>query len=91
MKKPWLAFLLNFLIAGAGLAYLGKWAWAFADLAITLAIGFLLAYKFPSALNSASIILPVMNGVLARQIADQFNQRAQAQAAAAGTTPTALP
>jgi hypothetical protein len=28
MKKPWLAFLCNFLLAGAGFAYLGKWSWA---------------------------------------------------------------
>ena len=25
MKKPWLAFLLNFVFPGVGLAYLGKW------------------------------------------------------------------
>ena len=28
MKSPWLAFLLSFLVAGAGFAYLGKWTWA---------------------------------------------------------------
>ena len=28
MKKPWLAYLLNVLLPGAGLAYLGKWGWA---------------------------------------------------------------
>ena len=39
MKKPWVAFLCNFLLAGAGFAYLGKWMWAVADLFVTLLIG----------------------------------------------------
>ena len=29
MKKPTAAFILSFILPGAGLAYLGKWKWAF--------------------------------------------------------------
>ncbi len=31
MKKPWLAFLLNFFVPGAGLLYLHRWKLALAN------------------------------------------------------------
>jgi hypothetical protein len=39
MKKPIVAGTLSFLLPGAGLAYLGKWKWAFINLGIVLLIG----------------------------------------------------
>jgi len=39
MKKPIVAFILSFLLPGAGLAYLGKWKWAFINLGIVLLVG----------------------------------------------------
>ena len=73
MKKPWVAFLLNFILAGAGIAYLGMWGWAAVNLAVTLGIGFVLAFRFPDAISVASTVIPVMNGVIAMQIAKQMN------------------
>jgi hypothetical protein len=39
MKKPIVAFTLSFILPGAGLAYLGKWKWAFINLGVVLLIG----------------------------------------------------
>lgn len=83
MKKPWLAFLLNFLLAGAGIAYLGKWRWAAIDLVVSIAIGIVLAYRFPDALTIAGTVIPVTNGVLAMQLAQQMNLKLKAQSAPA--------
>ena len=38
MKKPWLAFVLSFLVPGAGLMYLGRWAAGLVNLALVTAI-----------------------------------------------------
>ncbi len=90
MKKPWLAFLLNFLLAGAGLAYLGKWAWGFVNLVVVVALGFILTRYVPSdQLAWVYIALPVINGVFAQSLAQSRNaklklQEAQAQSAQAG-------
>lgn len=42
MKKPWLAFLLNLLLARAGFAYLGKWGWGVVNLVAALAVGYVI-------------------------------------------------
>jgi hypothetical protein len=73
MKKPGLAFVLNFLIAGAGLAYLGLWLWAVIDLAATLGIAFLVVEYGPDQLGLAGTLVPVINGVLALMIARSRN------------------
>src|SRR5438067_2267689 len=39
MKSPFLAFTLSFFLPGAGLCYLGKWAWGLVNLAVVLVIG----------------------------------------------------
>ena len=46
-KKPWLAFLLSFLLPGAGLAYLGRWGLAALNLVVVLSIGVILALCLP--------------------------------------------
>lgn len=47
MKKPFLAFLLSFLMPGAGLVYLGKWKWGLLNLALVLAVGALAVFLLP--------------------------------------------
>ena len=47
MKKPLLAFTLSFFLPGAGLAYLGKWKWAFINLGVVLLVGVVLALVLP--------------------------------------------
>ena len=44
MKKPIIAFILSFLLPGAGLAYLGRWKWAIINLGIVLLIGIAAAF-----------------------------------------------
>ncbi len=47
MKRPFLAFLLSFLLPGAGLWYLGKWGWGFLNLGIVLSLGVILGLTLP--------------------------------------------
>jgi hypothetical protein len=39
MKKPTAAFILSFILPGAGLAYLGKWKWAFINFGVVCLVG----------------------------------------------------
>jgi len=75
MKKPWLAFLCNFLLAGAGFVYLGKWTWAVVDLFVTLILGLLLYRFFPDQFTWLTAAIPATNGVLAMNIAKLENSR----------------
>lgn len=78
MKKPWLAFLLNFLLVGAGLAYLGMSAWGVVNLIFALALGVVLVSYVPaSQLGWIEIVLPVANGVLAQAITQSRNARSR--------------
>ena len=80
MKKPWLAFVLNFLLAGAGMAYLGMWAWAVVNLIVALAAGVCMALFVPSSqLGWLEIVLPVVNGVIAQTVAKTMNAKLQSQ------------
>ena len=47
MKKPFVAGILSFLLPGAGLAYLGKWKWAFVNFGVVVAAGIILAVVLP--------------------------------------------
>ena len=76
MKKPWLAFLLNFLLAGAGIAYLGKWGWAFVNLILVVALAVVLTRFVPSEqLGWVYMAVPVVNGVLAQSLAQSRNAK----------------
>lgn len=88
MKKPWLAFLLSLLVAGAGIAYLGKWGWAVLNLAAALAVGVLLVLYAPNLLNMAYIVVPVINGSIAMSIANDMNAKLKLQAPPPAPTPT---
>lgn len=81
MKKPWLAFLLNFILPGAGLAYLGKWGWALLNFVAVLILGFLLASAVPSdSLGAVSAGLGAASGALAMSLAGGMNAKANARA-----------
>ena len=82
VKKPWIAFLLSFLLAGAGFAYLGKWTWAILNLAGAIAIG-LLVYRFsPDSLSIASTAVAAASGSLAMTAAKTMNAKFIQQSAA---------
>ena len=68
-KKPWAAFGLNFLLAGAGLAYLGMWRAAVMDLAASVLVAILIAVYAPQQLGVAGWLVPIANGVFAVVIA----------------------
>ena len=44
---PILAFILSFVVPGAGLAYLGRWTWAIANLLLYLSVAGLCAAFLP--------------------------------------------
>jgi len=82
VKKPWLAFLLSFLIAGAGFAYLGKWTWALLNLSGAIAVG-LVVYRFsPDSLSMASTVVAAASGSLAMTAAKTMNAKFIQQSAA---------
>lgn len=77
-KKPLLAFALSFCLPGAGLAYLGKWKWAFMNLGAVILVGIFLALILPDSaaekvVRFAGIGLSAGSGALAEQIARKMN------------------
>lgn len=82
MKKPFVAFLLNFLLPGAGLVYLGKWMWAFLNLGVVLLIGIAAAILLSDAVfdNYARFIAMGCSGGsggFAHAMANQMNKQVQ--------------
>jgi len=75
MKKPWIAFLLSFLVAGAGFVYLRKWTWAILNFFGAIAVG-LIVYRFsPDSLSMASTIVAAASGSLAMTAAKTMNAK----------------
>jgi hypothetical protein len=79
MKKPSIAFLLSFLLPGAGLAYLGKWKWAITNLAVVLLVGGLAAFLLPEDIFDRYIRYVAFgcaggSGALAQQLAAHMNR-----------------
>lgn len=82
MKKPFLAFILSFLLPGAGLAYLGKWKWATINLLAVLALGIVLAFTLPEEIFDHYIRFVAYgcaggSGGLAQVLAKQMNEKAK--------------
>ncbi len=82
MKKPFIAFLLSFLLPGAGLAYLGKWKWAILNLVAVLLVGVLASFLLPEDIFDRYIRYIGFgcaggSGGLAQQLAIQMNQKAK--------------
>ena len=75
VKKPWIAFLLSFLVAGAGFVYLGKWTWAILNFFGAIAVG-LIVYRFsPHSLSMASTAVAAASGSLAMTAAKTMNTK----------------
>lgn len=82
MKKPWLAFLLSMLCAGAGLLYLGKVGAAILNFLAVVVIGIALAAILPSEyLQAVGIGLCAASGSLAMAMAQSMNAKVRAQGA----------
>jgi TM2 domain-containing membrane protein YozV len=77
--KPWMAFVLSFLIPGAGLAYLGKWGWAAVNLTVVVAIGAMGAMLFPQEFSDyvhyPAVLFAAASAGLAHAVALQMNKR----------------
>ena len=82
-KKPWVAFILSFLLPGAGLAYLGKWLWGVVNLVIVLGTGVAVAFFVtdPDIVPAVGAGLGAGSAVLAKTIA------AKMKSASAPATP----
>jgi hypothetical protein len=83
MKKPWIAFLLNFLVAGAGFAYLGKLAWAGINFVAAIAIGLIVYHFSADSLNTASVIVAAASASFAMTTAKTMNAKLTPQPVAA--------
>src|SRR5690349_18140493 len=92
MKKPWVAFLLSFLLPGAGLAYLGKWGWAVLNFVTVLILAFLLAAAVPpDSMGAISAGLGAASGSLAMSLAGGINAKANARPLVAAPNPAWQP
>jgi hypothetical protein len=81
MKKPWIAFLLSFLVAGAGFVYPGKWTWALLNFFGAIAVG-LIVYRFsPDSLGIASTAVAAASGSFAMTAAKTMNTKSIQQSA----------
>ena len=85
MTRPFVAFLLNFLLPGTGLIYLGRWKWAIINLAVVICVGILAAFLLPNAIFDKYIRLIAIgcaggSAGLARQLAVQMNQKTKRSA-----------
>ncbi len=81
MKKPWLAFLLNFLLSGAGFLYLRKWKWAAINFCGAIAVGLVFVHYASDRLGIVSAAIAALNGGLASSTAKSMNAKLKLQAA----------
>ena len=81
MKKVWLAFLLNFVLPGAGLAYLGRWGLAGMNVLAVLSLGMALTFSglIEAVPQEFRYLLPMAvsggSGGWAVGLAQQHNER----------------
>ena len=80
MKKPWLAFLLNFCVPGAGLLYLHRWGLALGNFAAAQLILLTFCFWQPGpewSENFHYVVLTVMaaSGGWAHAVACQMRTR----------------
>ncbi len=79
MKKPFVAFLLSFLLPGAGLVYIGRWKSALINFAVVLLVGVLAAFvlrddTFSRYIRYIAFGCAGGSAGLAHQLAAQMNQ-----------------
>jgi ABC-type amino acid transport substrate-binding protein len=82
MKKPWLAFLLNFLFAGVGFVYLSQWKWAVINFLGAVTVGVFVAYYVPGQISVVSTVVAVFDGGIASTVAKSMNAKLNMQAMA---------
>ena len=87
MKKSIVAFTLSFLLPGAGLAYLGKWKWAFINLGIVLLVGIAATFLLSKEAlhlygHYIAIGCSAGSGGLAQALTTQINQKGKADGVA---------
>jgi len=86
-KSHNIAFVLSFILPGAGLWYLGRWKWGFMNLGIVCAIGIILSLALSDE-TFFKVIRWVAFGCaggsagLAQAIAQQMNARTKADKSA---------
>ena len=86
------AFILSFLLPGAGLWYLGKWKWGFLNLGILLAAGLVLSFAlsdeaFFKIIRWIAIGCAGGSAGLAQAIVKQMNARIKADKSANNSIP----
>jgi hypothetical protein len=72
-KKPWVAFLLSFLLPGAGLAYLGQWGWAVLNLVVAIGVPIIAIQVYPDLASPLAIGLGVGSAVMAKNMTERMN------------------
>ena len=81
------AFVLSFLLPGAGLWYLGKWKWGLINLGVVLALGLVLSLALPGDVFvkvSRWVAIGCAGGSagLAQTVAQRMNARRKAEESA---------
>lgn len=81
MKNRTVALVLNSLLPGAGLAYLGRWKWAILNLSVVLFVGILTVSLLPDEIfdkvyRDVAYACAGGSGALAYQLATRMNQEA---------------
>ncbi len=76
MKKPWMAFLLNFLLPGAGMGYLHRWGLALANFLLVQLILLVLCFWPPGPewhehFHYVLLVLMAASGGWAHAVASQ--------------------
>lgn len=89
MKSKNIAFFLNFLLPGAGLAYLGKWKLAALNLGGALAVGVILGFLLPESFldnygRYVAIGIGSGSGAWAMMLAEQMNLETSKASTVAG-------
>ena len=85
MKSKNVAFALNFLLPGAGFAYLRRWRLAAINFGVALAIGFVLGLVMPDSFwdgigRYLAFGIGGGSGAWAMQVTEQMNEEAEAEA-----------
>jgi hypothetical protein len=83
IKKPFVAFVLNFFIAGAGFVYLGRWKSALLNFAVVCVVGIFFLLSSPDSFSGVSIVIAVIDGSIAKIAADRMNAQLGGQTAQA--------
>jgi len=84
MKKPFIAFILSFILPGAGLAYLGKWLWAVLNFGGAILLGIVASFILPadtfeSYAHMIGVGIAAVSAALAQALAVEINKEKAGQ------------